>query len=180
MVVWHSVGRYVIDALVRYPQLLVQLGIFLALAALIGRSKGVRAALGTLLSLGVLLYLVVSRLASGQDIVTTALLAVLGILVFTLYLVHGVNRKTTAALAGTLASAAIGYALVPYFSTTMHFTGINSKGGYVAQSLFGLNPPQAVPRQRGARRSRRPQRRDGHPSVRGGDTRAREPATDRA
>lgn len=139
VVVWKNGNGYVLDAPVRYPQLLVQLGLFLVLAALIGRAKGARAVLGTLLSLAVLLYVVVPRLAHGGNVVTTMLLAVLGILVFTLYFVHGINRKTTAALLGTLSAATAGFALVTYFMWSMHFTGINSAGGYAAQSMFGVN-----------------------------------------
>ncbi|AFZ66864.1 YibE/F family protein [Deinococcus peraridilitoris] len=139
VVVWKTGNDYLLDAPIRYPQLLVQLGLFLGLATLIGRAKGVRAVLGTLASLGVLMTFVVPRLAQGENIITTMLLAVPGILIFTLYFVHGVNRKTSAALLGTLCAAGTGFFLTLYFSRAMHFTGLSTTGGYAAQSLFGLD-----------------------------------------
>jgi uncharacterized membrane protein len=106
VVVWRTDEAYILDAPLRSSPLLLALGLFVGLAALVGRAKGLRAVAGTALTLGVLLYVVAPRLAAGRDVVTTMLLAVPGILLFTVYFVHGVNRKTTAALLGTLSRRA--------------------------------------------------------------------------
>jgi len=115
-------------------------GLLVMLAAVLGRWKGVRAVVGAALSLAVLVWVIVPRLAGGGDVLPVVLLGTLGILCVTIYFVHGLGRKTTAALLGTAITATLGYLIALAASNAMGFTGTVSAGGYVASTMFDLNP----------------------------------------
>ncbi|WP_026175179.1 YibE/F family protein [Thermus igniterrae] len=144
VVLYREGGRLYITEPDRMPWLLSLLGLFALLAALLGRGKGVRGLLGTFLSLLVVVYFVVPRVAAGGNPLLYAFLGSLGVLFLTLYLVHGVNRKTTAALLGTLLSVAFVLGLSVLFVGAMGFTGMASEeamllgqwGGVDLVSLF--------------------------------------------
>ncbi|MFN3368739.1 MAG: YibE/F family protein, partial [Thermus sp.] len=144
VVLYQEGGRTYVTEPDRVPWLLGLLGLFVLLAALLGRGKGVRGLLGTFLSLLVVVYLVVPRVAAGGNPLFYAFLGSVGVLLLTVYLVHGVNRKTTAALLGTLASVAFVLLLSLFFTGAMGFTGLASeeahhlrpRGGVDLLSLF--------------------------------------------
>lgn len=144
MVLYQEGGRLYVTEPDRMPWMLSLLGLFALLAALLGRGKGVRGLLGTFLSLLVVVYLVVPRVAAGGNPLLYAFLGSLGVLFLTLYLVHGVNRKTTAALLGTLFSVVFVLGLAVFFVRAMGFTGMASEeamllgqwGGVDLVSLF--------------------------------------------
>ena len=140
VIVWKSGEQYVVQDVVRTSALGVLLGLLLLLAAVLGRWKGVRAVLGAALSLAVLVWLIVPRLAQGGNVLPVALLGTLGILTVTIYFVHGLGRKTTAALLGTAITASLGALLAVIAARAMNFTGTVSEGGYVASTLFSLDP----------------------------------------
>ena len=84
---------------------LAALALLFALGAVgLGRGKGLRGLLGTLFGLLLLVYVVVPRIAAGGDPLLHAFLGSLGVLVLSVYFVHGLGRKTTAALGATLAA----------------------------------------------------------------------------
>lgn len=144
VVLYQEGGRLYVTEPDRMPWMLSLLGLFALLAALLGRGKGVRGLLGTFLSLLVVVYLVVPRVAAGGNPLLYAFLGSLGVLFLTLYLVHGINRKTTAALLGTLFSVAFVLGLAVFFVGAMGFTGMASEeamllgqwGGVDLVSLF--------------------------------------------
>jgi len=140
VIVWQSAGGYVVQDAVRTPALAFLLGLLVMLAAVLGRWKGVRAVVGAALSLAVLVWVIVPRLAGGGDVLPVVLLGTLGILCVTIYFVHGLGRKTTAALLGTAITATLGYLIALAASNAMGFTGTVSAGGYVASTMFDLNP----------------------------------------
>jgi uncharacterized membrane protein len=123
----------------RTPWLLALLGLFALMAALLGRAKGVRGLLGTFLSLLVVVYLVVPKVASGGNPLLVALLGSLGVLLFSVYLVHGVNRKTTAALLGVLGAVAFVLLLAAFFVRAMGFTGLASEEALLLRQWGGVD-----------------------------------------
>ena len=140
VVVWQSGDNYVVQDVMRAPMLLWLLGLLVMLAVLLGRWKGLRAVMGAMLSLAVLVLLIVPRLAQGNAGVPAALFGTLGILCVTIYFVHGVGRKTSAALLGTALTTLLGWLLSLQVTRVMGFTGTISEGGYVASTMFHLNP----------------------------------------
>jgi len=140
VIVWKTAGQYVVQDVLRTPALGWMLAILVLLAGVLGRWKGLRAVIGAAVSLAVLVWLIVPRLAGGGDFLPTVLLGTVGILCVTIYFVHGVGRKTSAALIGTAVTATFGFGLAVVAARVMGFTGTVSEGGYVASTLFGLNP----------------------------------------
>ncbi|GAA4006615.1 hypothetical protein GCM10022631_17670 [Deinococcus rubellus] len=140
VIVWQSGDNYILQEPVRTPGLLGLLGLLVVAAVLLGRWKGLRAVIGAALSLAVLALLVVPQLAQGTRALPTALLGTLGILCLTIYFVHGVGRKTSAALLGTALTTLVGWGLALYVTHAMQFTGTVSEGGYVASTVFRLDP----------------------------------------
>lgn len=140
VVVWQSGDNYVVQDPVRTPGLAVLLIVLVLTAVGLGRWKGLRAVLGAMLSLAVLAFAVVPRLAQGDGALPSALLGTLGILCVTIYFVHGVGRKTSAALLGTALTTLLGWGLALLTTRVLGFTGTVSEGGFVASSAFHLNP----------------------------------------
>lgn len=107
---------------------LAALALLFALGAVgLGRGKGLRGLLGTLFGLLLLVYVVVPRIAAGGDPLLHAFLGSLGVLVLSVYFVHGLGRKTTAALGATLAAVLLVLLLGRFFAQAMGFTGLASE-----------------------------------------------------
>ncbi|WP_022798786.1 YibE/F family protein [Thermus islandicus] len=139
VVLYREGGRLYVAEPDRMPWLLGLLSLFALLAALVGRGKGMRGLLGTFLSLLVVVYFVVPRVAAGGNPLFYALLGSLGVLLFTIYLVHGVNPKTTAALAGTLLAAGFVLLLSLLFARAMGFTGLASEETLLLKQWGGVD-----------------------------------------
>ncbi|MEN2981217.1 MAG: YibE/F family protein [Thermus sp.] len=139
VVLYREGGRVYVTEPDRIPLLLALLGLFALFAALLGRGKGVRGLLGTFLSLLVVVYFVVPRVAAGGNPLLIAFLGSLGVLFLTIYLVHGVNRKTTAALAGTLLSVAFVLLLALFFTRSLAFTGLASEEAMLLRQWGGVD-----------------------------------------
>ena len=140
VIIWKTGNTHLLYDPIRYPVLAWLLALFVITTALVGRGKGLRAVVGTLVSLGVLLFFVTPRLLAGAPVVSTTLVAIVGVLAASVYLVHGVRRKTTAALAGTLLSASVGLALTVGFAHWMRLSGVGGTGNAMAQASFGVDP----------------------------------------
>ncbi|GLV46999.1 hypothetical protein TJA_01750 [Thermus sp. LT1-2-5] len=123
----------------RMPHLAFLLGLFTLFALLLGRGKGLRGLLGTFLSLLVVVYFVVPQVAAGGNPLLYAFLGSVGVLFLTLYLVHGLNRKTTAALLGTLLSVAFVLGLALFFTRAMAFTGLASEEALLLRQWGGVD-----------------------------------------
>lgn len=139
VVLYREGGRLYVAEPDRMPWLLGLLSLFALLAALLGRGKGMRGLLGTFLSLLVVVYFVVPRVAAGGNPLFYALLGSLGVLLLTIYLVHGVNPKTTAALAGTLLAAGFVLLLSLLFARAMGFTGLASEETLLLKQWGGVD-----------------------------------------
>lgn len=63
----------------------------------------------------------------------------MGVLLLTVYLVHGVNRKTTSALLGTLASVGFVLLLAFVFTRAMGFTGLASEEALLLRQWGGVD-----------------------------------------
>lgn len=139
VVIWKVGPRYTVDDTVRYPYLTQLLVLFVLVTVLFGRGKGLRAIIGTLLSLLVLFLYIIPQLTHGADILTTTLGGIFGILVLTLYFVHGVNPKTHAALIGTTLSLMLGVLLTVHYTRAMGISGNLEEANYVASTFFNLS-----------------------------------------
>ncbi|HEX4745219.1 MAG TPA: YibE/F family protein [Candidatus Limnocylindria bacterium] len=93
--------EYAIEDVVRLPSLLpVAAAALIALLA-VGRLKGLASIAGLAVSVAAFLLAVLPAIQRGDDPLLATLIGSALILAATVYLVHGLNRKSTAALAGT-------------------------------------------------------------------------------
>lgn len=95
--------------------------------------------MGTLLAFLVLVYLIVPRIAAGGNPLGYALLGSLGVLLLSVYFVHGVNRKTTAAPLGTLLSALFTLLLARFLAQALGFTGLSSEETLLLKQRGGVD-----------------------------------------
>ncbi|GGJ31485.1 hypothetical protein GCM10008938_17080 [Deinococcus roseus] len=110
---------YYLADFVRWPYLLGLTLLFVVVAGVVGKGKGIRAVLGMFLSVAVILLMVIPLILAGWNPAFVALLGSAGILLFSVYFVHGFNWTTTAALLATLLTAAVSVGLA---ALSMHFT----------------------------------------------------------
>jgi uncharacterized membrane protein len=103
--------------------------LFVILVIMIARWRGILSLVGMGVSFGVIFWFILPRLASGADPVWTAIYGSAIIIPATFFLSHGVNRKTSVAVAGTL------IALV--------FTGFLAKAAVSAARLTGFASEEA-------------------------------------
>lgn len=91
----------------RNTPLLILALLFIIAVALVGRLRGALALLALGISAAVILTFVLPALVRGEPALLVCLLGALAIMFPTLYFVHGINLRTTAALFGTVAGAVL-------------------------------------------------------------------------
>ena len=124
---------YAVSDYQRGPALYWLLILFVAVVALVGRAKGLRAVAGTAASLGIVGVFIVPAILRGASPVLVALVGSGGILALSMYFVHGVNWKTTAALAGTLVTVLVALLVGGVFLHLAHVTSFGDEDSvYVA------------------------------------------------
>jgi uncharacterized membrane protein len=109
----------------RQPVLWLALA-FAALAALLGRRRGVLALGGLGLSLVVIFGFVVPALLEGTAPVAVALIGGVAVMLATTLLAHGITAKSTAAVLGTLAALVLTCLLAVLFTWLADLTGFSS------------------------------------------------------
>lgn len=130
--------HYSIAEVVRLPALLPFAGLLALVLLVVARWKGVAAIAGLGGSIAVFLLVVIPSVRAGEDPLVAALIGSVGVLFASVYVVHGFNRKSTAALVGSssglvvvvlLASAAVVLAKLTGFDTEEAvFLAITSDG----------------------------------------------------
>ncbi len=84
--------------------------IFFALAIYFGRKRGFTSIIGMLFSVLVIFYFIIPHITKGSDPLWTCIAGAVAIILLSLYLSHGFNRRTTIALVSTL--LALGLAII--------------------------------------------------------------------
>ncbi|WP_244898094.1 YibE/F family protein [Deinococcus indicus] len=131
-------GQHVLEGPLRWPLLLVLLALLIAATLSVTGLQGFRALLGSGLCLAALWLVLLPRLTGGAG--TLTLLPSLGlVLALSVYFVHGLNRKSHAALAALLLCAAAGFGLLTLLVGAGHLTGLSDRGATVAQASYGVD-----------------------------------------
>lgn len=130
---------FIVD-LVRGPSLLVLVGLFVAAVLLVSRWQGLRALLGLALSLLVVFRFVVPAILAGTPPFLVALVGAAAVLLTSLYLAHGFNVMTSAAVVGTGIALAVTIGLGALFIGTTELTGFASEDAVIARfAVEGLD-----------------------------------------
>jgi len=114
--------------------------IFLFLVVIINKRQGVSSLFGLGISFLVIFKFILPNLYAGYDPILIAVIGSLIIIPLTFYLSHGLNRKTTVAVAGTLIALIITGVLAKYFVNLTKLTGYASEeAGFLQVAKEGLN-----------------------------------------
>jgi uncharacterized membrane protein len=111
--------------------------VFVGLVALAGGQRGARSLVGMALSFVVIFFFVLPRVGAGQAPVWTALLGCGLVMPASYYLSHGLNRKTTVALVGSLLGLGLTALLAVAFVAGARLTGFSGDEAGFVQSLYG-------------------------------------------
>ena len=119
--------RYAVEEIVRLPALApFALVLFVALLA-VARLKGLAALAGLAASIAVFLLAIVPALQRGGDPLIPTLVGAAGVVTVSVFVVHGANRKSLAALLGTLAGLVVISVVAMVGLTTLRLTGLGSE-----------------------------------------------------
>ena len=121
----------------RGTPLVVLASLFVVAVIAMSRLKGATALLGLGVSILVLINFVLPAILEGSNPLAVAIVGSATIMFLALYLSHGVNARTTAALLGTLVSLALTGLLAVVFVEAAHFTGLSSEEATFLQLSAG-------------------------------------------
>ncbi len=119
---------YANDHVRRAPLLWLAI-LFVAIAAIVGRSKGIRAVLAMGFSLAVILFGIVPGISNGYNPVLVAILGSSAILAASVYFVHGINWTAHSSLLATVLAAILTLVLANVFAALTHLTGLGAEEG---------------------------------------------------
>ena len=120
--------------------LLWLLALFVTAVVGFGRWQGVRALAGLALTFVLILTFIIPAILVGANPIAVTLIGAVPIMILTLYLSHGFNPKTTAAVIGTATALAITGALAWSFANLASLTGYTSEEArLLSLEVGGLN-----------------------------------------
>lgn len=117
--------------------LAVLAGAFALVVVAVAGLRGLRALVGLGIAFGVIATFMLPALLDGKDALLVGLVGSSAIMVVVLYLAHGISRRTTAALLGTMAGLGVTAALGVLAARAAHLTGIATEDGYRLAMLTG-------------------------------------------
>ena len=122
-----DVRQYAIEEIVRLPSLLPLVALLIVALLVVARWKGLASLAGLGGSIGVFLLAIVPAVQRGDDPLVATLIGALAVLVVAVFVVHGLNRKSVAALAGTATCLLLVVALASAALLFSHMTGLGSE-----------------------------------------------------
>jgi uncharacterized membrane protein len=125
---------YASDFIRRTP-IAILIVVFVLVAGIVGRGKGLRAVIGMAFSLAVIILAMIPAIVSGTNPVLVAVLGASAILASSVYFVHGFNWTASSALVATIAAAIVTLGLATGFSSLAKLTGLGAEEGvYIMQA----------------------------------------------
>ena len=118
---------YTITEIVRLPSLWPFIVLLAVALVAVGRWKGVASLAGLGASIAVFLLAVLPAVRSGDDPLLATLLGSVGVLVVAVFVVHGLNRKSVAALLGTLGALVLVLVLAAVAISVARITGLGTE-----------------------------------------------------
>jgi uncharacterized membrane protein len=128
---------YNIRDLERTRPMLALVALFSLAVLAFGRWQGIRSLIGLGLSFAVIIGFVVPAILRGRSPVAVALVGAMAIMLISLYLSHGIGRKTTAAVVGTGLALLLTAALTAGFVAATSLTGLASENALNASFQAG-------------------------------------------
>ena len=128
---------YSIQDIVRGRPMLLLAALFVGAVIAFGRWQGVRSLVGLALSFVVIVGFIVPSILAGHGPLSVGLVGALAIMVVSLYLSHGLARKTTAAVVGTALALGLTALLSAAFVSAATLTGLTSEEAQNANFELG-------------------------------------------
>lgn len=128
---------YFITDFRRGAPLIVLAALFVAAVLWFGRLQGLRALIGLTITFLLIVLFMIPALLDGRSPLTVAVVGALLIMLTTLYLSHGFNAKTTAAVVGTSLALVVTGALAVGFVELANITGFSSDEARMANVQVG-------------------------------------------
>lgn len=119
--------NFYITDYIRRNSLFWLFAIFIVLTVLIAKWRGLTSLFGMALSFLIIFIFILPNISKGTDPVQTAILGSLFIIPISFYLSHGLNKKTTVAIVGTVISLIITGVLASLFVEAAKLTGFASE-----------------------------------------------------
>lgn len=116
--------RFVFEDMDRRVPLAVWLGVTALLVLLVGSWKGLRALVGVIVTLAVVVLWILPSIMSGHPAITVAVVGAAAALFLVMFFVHGFSWKTAGALLATLVSVLGAVAMSEFAVRTTHITGM--------------------------------------------------------
>ncbi|HVY68273.1 MAG TPA: YibE/F family protein [Patescibacteria group bacterium] len=132
-------ASYVLVDRYRLPGLAALAAIFLILAALLGRWRGLTSLVGLAVSAGILIWFVAPNILAGKDPVVVTLVGAGGIALVSMFLAHGFNRRTVLAVISTLLTLGLAEVLAYYAVIWTRLFGNGSEEAFYLQQGFAGN-----------------------------------------
>ncbi len=118
---------YYVSDLYRLPAIWWILGVFFLLTVIFGGWRGFMAFVGLGFSLYTIIEFIIPHIVAGQNPLIASVIGTIFIALVSLYLAHGVNKRTTIALVGTLITLGIAVGLSLLFVHAAKIFGIGSE-----------------------------------------------------
>ena len=119
--------QYAIEDIVRLPSLLPFVAALVVALVAVARWKGLASLAGLAGSVAVFLLAIVPAVQRGDDPLVATLVGALAVLVIAVFVVHGFNRKSVAALVGTSVCLLVVVALAALTLSAARITGFGSE-----------------------------------------------------
>ncbi len=124
---------------VRHKSLAFLFIIFVVLTVIVGKWRGLSSLLGMGLSFLVIFKYILPSISQGTDPINTAIIGSLFIIPITFYLSHGLNKKTSVAVVGTLIALVITGFLAKTYVEAAKLTGFASEeAGFLQVAKQGV------------------------------------------
>lgn len=128
-IIYSVVDRY------RMPGILAIVFIFVGLAIVLARKRGVTSLVGLAFSMFMLIKVLVPSIASGSSPVLIGLGGALAIGIVSIYISHGFNKPTSIAVGGTVITTIIAMATASVFVHFSKLFGTGSEEAYTLQQF---------------------------------------------
>lgn len=124
---------------VRRTSLYILVAIFVVLTFVVAKVKGVASLLGMGFSFLVIFTIILPQIMAGRDPIFISILGSAIIIPVSFYLSHGLNRKTTVAILGTILALIITGILANIFVEAAHLSGfVTEEAGFLQVMTGGL------------------------------------------
>ncbi|MFH0818854.1 MAG: YibE/F family protein [Patescibacteria group bacterium] len=128
---------FYIEDIIRTNDIYLLIIIFIIITIVVGRLKGLTALIGLGLSFVVILKIILPLIVAGYNPLIVTIIGSILIMIVALYIVHGFNKKTTAAIIGTSIGLIV-IGLVSWIFTEMtRLTGTASEESLFIADILG-------------------------------------------